>query len=57
MNEEQLKELIAEMEAREVHFVNNIVNVFDLVYEKNYWKGKLSETKFVIEKLKEILNK
>jgi hypothetical protein len=57
MSEEQLKELIAEMEARAVTFKMNVEKYMDTKKVQTFWKGKLSETEFVIEKLRAILNK
>lgn len=56
MTEEQVKELIAEMEARAVTFNTWIEKYIDIRVDKEYWRGKLSETEFVINKLKEFLN-
>ena len=58
MNEQKLKELTAEMEARAVEFKKVYLNhKGDGASLRHYWNGKLSETLFVIEKLKSLLNK
>ena len=55
MTEEEVKELIAEMEARAVTFNTWIEKYIDIQIEKEFWRGKLSETEFVIKKLKTII--
>ena len=55
MTEEQVKELIAEMETRAVTFKMYIEKYMDSQIENKFWYGKLSETEFIIEKLKTII--
>ncbi len=52
MNKEQLQSFIEEMERRIIIYDNITENAL----AKGYWKGKANEARFVIDRIKHLMN-